>query len=87
MALKESQSYAQTNNTLLAMTSMDVFSAMGKSAELKKATISGSRIELKGIVWGIEPLRNSLNELYDDGEFVIKPLENFMTEFSFKSKV
>jgi len=87
MALKESQSYAQTNNALLAMTSMDVFSAMGKSAELKNATISSSRIELKGIVWGIEPLRNSLNELYDDGEFVIKPLENFMTEFSFKSKV
>jgi len=85
--LKESQSYAQTNNALLAMTSMDVFSAMGKSAELKNATISSSRIELKGIVWGIEPLRNSLNELYDDGEFVIKPLENFMTEFSFKSKV
>jgi len=87
IALKESQSYAQTNNALLAMTSRDVFSSMGKSAELKTAMISSSRIELKGVVWGIEPLRNSLNELYENGEFVIKPLENFMTEFSFKAKV
>ena len=87
VALKESQSFAQTNNALLAMTSNDVFSSMGKSAELKNAMISNSNIELKGVVWGIEPLRNSLNELYQDGEFIIKPLENFMTEFSFKSKV
>jgi len=87
IALTESQSYSQTNNILLAMNANDVFSAMGKSAELKNATISNSKIELKGVVWGIEPLRNSLNELYHDGEFVIKPLENFMTEFSFKSKV
>jgi len=83
----ESQSYAQVNNSLLAMTAKDVFSSMGKSAELKSATISSDNIELKGVVWGIEPLRNSLNALYNDGEFVIKPLENFMTEFSFKSKV
>jgi len=83
----ESQSYSQTNNTLLAMNSNDVFSAMGKNAELKNATISNSKVELKGVVWGIEPLRNTLNELYNDGEFIIKPLENFMTEFSFKSKV
>ncbi len=83
----ESQSMAQTNNTLLAMTTDDIFSAMGKNAELKKATISNTRIEIKGVVWGIEPLRNSLNDIYSDGEFVIKPLENFMTEFSFKSKI
>jgi len=87
LTLQEAQSYAQTNNALLAMTFMDVFSAMGKSAELTNAIISNSRVELKGVVWGIEPLRNSLNNLYDDGEFVIKPLENFMTEFSFKVKV
>lgn len=87
IVLTESQSYSQTNNTLLAMNSNDVFLAMGKSAELKNATISNSKVELKGVVWGIEPLRNSLNELYSDGEFIIKPLENFMTEFSFKSKV
>ena len=83
----ELQSSAQTRNTLLAMTTDDIFSAMGKNAELKHATISNSKIELKGVVWGIEPLRNSLNDLYSDGEFVIKPLENFMTEFSFKSKI
>jgi len=83
----ESQSYAQVNNSLLAMTAKDVFASMGKSAELKSATISSDNIELKGVVWGIEPLRNSLNDLYSNGEFVIKPLENFMTEFSFKSKV
>jgi hypothetical protein len=87
MHLAASQSYAQTNNALLAMTSKDIFDAMGKSAELKSATISNDNIELKGVVWGIEPLRNALNELYNNGEFVIKPLENFMTEFSFKSKV
>lgn len=84
---KESQSSAQTNHLLLASISSNVFSSMGKSAELKNAIISNSQIELRGVVWGIEPLRNSLNELYNGGEFVIKPLENFMTEFSFKSKV
>jgi len=87
MNIAASQSYAQTNNALLALTSKDIFDAMGKSAELKSAIISNEEIELKGVVWGIEPLRNALNELYSDGEFVIKPLENFMTEFSFKSKV
>jgi hypothetical protein len=87
ITLTESQSLAQTNNALLAMTVKDVFNAMGKNAELQKAIISNDNIELKGVVWGIEPLRNSLNALYNDGEFVIKPLENFMTEFSFKSKV
>jgi len=87
LTLIEHQSYAQTDHTLLAQTSKDVFSAMGKSAELTFANISNEKIELKGMVWGIEPLRNKLTELYPNGEFVIKPLENFMTEFSFKSKI
>ncbi|CAA6811263.1 MAG: Unknown protein [uncultured Sulfurovum sp.] len=87
LELVESQSYAQTNNTLLSLNSKDIFSAMGKSAELKFAKISNEKVELKGVVWGIEPLRNALTELHNDGEFIIKPLENFMTEFSFKSKV
>lgn len=87
LTLIEHQSYAQTDHTLLAQTSKDVFSAMGKSAELTFANISNEKIELKGMVWGIEPLRNKLIELYPNGEFVIKPLENFMTEFSFKSKI
>jgi hypothetical protein len=87
MHLVETQFNAQTNNTLLAMNAKDIFDSMGKSAELKSANISNENIELKGIVWGIEPLRNALTELYNEGEFVIKPLENFMTEFSFKSKV
>jgi hypothetical protein len=87
MELTDAQLYSQLNHTLLASTSNDVFSAMGKSAELKTATISNSKIALKGVVWGIEPLRNSLNDLYPDGEFIIKPLENFMTEFSFNSKI
>jgi len=86
-SLREEQSLAQTNNALLAMTTEDIFSAMGKNAELKEAVISNSRVEVKGVVWGIEPLRNSLNEIYNDGDFSIKPLENFMTEFSFKSKI
>ena len=87
LSLVESQSYAQTNHSLLALNSKEVFSAMGKSAKLTSAKISNENIELKGVVWGIEPLRNKLTELYNDGEFIIKPLENFMTEFSFKSKV
>ena len=82
-----SQSLAQSNSSLLSMTSKDVFGAMGKNAELQSAIISTDNIELKGVVWGIEPLRNSLDERFNDGEFVIKPLENFMTEFSFKSKI
>jgi len=87
MYLVETQFNAQTNNSLLAMNTKDIFDSMGKSAELTSANISNETIDLKGIVWGIEPLRNALTELYSDGEFVIKPLENFMTEFSFKSKV
>ena len=87
LTLIQTQSYTQTNHALLALNSKDVFNAMGKSAELTSANISNEKIELKGVVWGIEPLRNKLAELYNDGEFIIKPLENFMTEFSFKSKV
>ena len=83
----ESQIYAQTNHALLATISKDVFASMGKNAELKNALISNSKIKLKGIVWGIEPLRKSLTERYPNGDFSITPLENFMTEFSFKSKV
>jgi len=86
-SLRQEQSLSQTNNALLAMTIDDVFSAMGKNAELKEAVISNSKVNIKGVVWGIEPLRNSLNEIYNDGDFSIKPLENFMTEFSFKSKI
>jgi hypothetical protein len=85
--VRQEQALAHTNNTLLAMSTEDIFSAMGKNAELKEAVISNSRVEVRGIVWGIEPLRNSFNEIYNDGDFSIKPLENFMTEFSFKSKI
>jgi hypothetical protein len=87
MELTDLQLYSQLNHVLLATTANDVFLSMGKSADLKIATISNSKIKLKGVVWGIEPLRNSLNDLYPDGEFIIKPLENFMTEFSFNSKI
>lgn len=87
LKVAESQSYTQTNNTLLAMNAQEVFEAMGKNAELQSALISNSKLELKGVVWGIEPLKNTLTSLHSDGEFIIKPLENFMTEFSFKSKL
>ena len=83
----ETQSTSQKNNTLLAQHTQEIFNAMGKSAELTHADISGNHIQLKGIVWGIEPLRNKLNELFHDGDFIIKPLEDFTTEFSFKAKV
>ncbi|SFV58329.1 hypothetical protein MNB_SV-14-1399 [hydrothermal vent metagenome] len=83
----ESQIYAQTNNALLANTSKNIFSSMGKNAELKNALISNSMIKLKGIVWGIEPLRKSLEEFYPNGKLSLTPLEDFTTEFSFKSKV
>ena len=86
-SLMQEQALAQTNNASLVMTTEEIFSAMGKNAELKEAVVSNSKVELKGVVWGIEPLRNSLNEIYSDGDFSIKPLENFMTEFSFKSKI
>ena len=87
LALVETQSNAQSDHLILSLNSKNIFNAMGKNAELTSAKISNEKIELKGIVWGIEPLRNKLTELYNDGEFVIKPLENFKTEFSFKSKI
>jgi hypothetical protein len=83
---KKVQITAQQNNLKLATISENIFHAMGKNAELKKATISTKGVDIRGLVWGIEPLKNSLNELYAEGKFVIKPLENFMTEFTFTSK-
>jgi hypothetical protein len=83
---KKVQIAAQQNNLKLATISENIFHAMGKNAELKKATISTKGVDIRGLVWGIEPLKNSLNELYAEGKFVIKPLENFMTEFTFTSK-
>ena len=86
LMLKEKQITAHQTNIALASASDKIFKAMGKNAELKKATISTEGAYINGVVWGIEPLKNSLIELYSDGKFVIKPLENFMTEFSFTSK-
>ncbi len=86
LLLKDAQILAQQTNIELAKISDNIFLAMGKNAELKKAVISTKKVDLKGIVWGIMPLKNSLNELYNGGKFEIKPLENFMTEFTFKSK-
>ena len=85
--LTETQAIAQGSNELLLLTSKNIFASMGKNAELKKAIISNEQVDVQGIVWGIEPLKKSFNELYENGEFEIRPLENFMTEFSFKSKV
>ncbi|NOZ90982.1 MAG: hypothetical protein GXO60_06830 [Epsilonproteobacteria bacterium] len=83
---KRVQILAHKRNLALEKVSENLFQALGKNAELKKATISTDAVDIKGIVWGIEPLKNSLTKLYRDGRFVIKPLENFMTEFSFTSK-
>lgn len=87
LSVSETQTHVQIQNAQLALNTQRVFDAMGKSGELKHATISDKQIELKGLVWGIEPLREKLNALYAGGDFSIKPLENFMTEFSFKSKI
>ncbi len=83
---KSIQISAHKRNLALEKVSENLFQAMGKNAELKQATISTKSVDVKGVVWGIEPLKNSLNKLYSGGRFVIKPLENFMTEFSFTSK-
>ncbi len=83
---KELQISAERNNLELVEISEKIFKLMGKNAELKKAIISTKGVELRGLVWGIEPLKNSLNKIYGNGKFVIKPLENFMTEFTFTSK-
>lgn len=87
VSVAETQSEVQIQNAQLALNTLRVFDAMGKSGELKSAIISDKQIELKGLVWGIEPLREKLDALYAGGDFSIKPLENFMTEFSFKSKI
>ncbi len=86
IAQKSKQISAHQANIELVEVSNRLFKAMGKNGELKIANISTKEIEIKGVVWGIEPLKNSLNKLYKDGKFVIKPLENFMTEFSFTAK-
>ncbi|MCK4440992.1 MAG: hypothetical protein KAU90_03240, partial [Sulfurovaceae bacterium] len=86
LSQKSIQISAQKRNLSLEKVSENIFNAMGKNAELKQATISTTGVDIKGIVWGIEPLKNSLNKLYSGGKFVIKPLENFMTEFTFTSK-
>ena len=83
---KSMQISAHQRNLEIVAVSSGLFKAMGKNGELKKATISTKEVDIRGVVWGIEPLKNSLNKLYKDGKFVIKPLENFMTEFSFTSK-
>jgi len=83
---KELQIEAQQSNLKLAQVSEGIFHALGKNAELKEGIISTHGVELRGLVWGIEPLKKSLKQLYSNGEFNIKPLENFMTEFTFKSK-
>ncbi len=83
----ESQISTQINNEILSSTAKNIFLSMGKNGELKSASISNSMINLKGIVWGIEPLSTSLSKLYPNGNWSITPLKNFMTEFSFKSKV
>ena len=86
LSFKDAQILSQQTNIELAKVSDNIFLAMGKNAELKKAVLSTKKVDIKGIVWGIEPLKKSLKEIYSDGEFKIKPLENFMTEFTFKSK-
>ncbi len=85
LSFKDAQILSQQTNIELAKVSDDIFLAMGKNAELKKAVLSTKKVDIKGIVWGIEPLKKSLKEIYSGGEFKIKPLENFMTEFTFKS--
>jgi hypothetical protein len=83
---KSKQISAYQKNLELVEVSNRLFKAMGKNGELKKATVSTKEVDIRGVVWGIEPLKNSLTKLYKDGKFVIKPLENFMTEFSFTAK-
>jgi len=86
LAKKEMQITAQQQNLKLAKISDTIFKTMGKNAELKEATISTKGVSLRGVVWGIEPLKKSLKALYPNGKFEVKPLENFMTEFTFVSK-
>lgn len=86
LVAKEKQIASHKANTVLASKSESVFSAMGKNGELTIAKISAKSADLKGMVWGIEPLKKSLLGVYPDGNFKVNALENFMTEFTFKSK-
>ncbi len=81
---KEINSYK--NSIALRDISKNIFQAIGKNGEISIGNISTKGVDLKGIVWGIEPLKVSLKRLYRDGKFTIKPLKNFRTEFSFISK-
>jgi len=83
---KDMQIIAHKQNMQLESILRNIFNSMGKNAELTQALISTKGVDLKGVVWGIAPLKQSLHKLYSKGEFSIKPLENFMTEFSFISK-
>ena len=83
---KETQIAAHKMNMLLADKSQKIFSAMGKDGELQTLEVSTKGVNIKGIVWGIEPLKKRLKGIEPDGKFEINPLENFMTEFIFKSK-
>jgi hypothetical protein len=86
LAEKNLQISAHKRNIALEEVSKNIFEAMGKNAELKKALISTKFVDIRGIVWGIRPLEKNLKKLYSGGRFTVKPLENFSTEFSFISK-
>ena len=84
---KDIQILSHKRNMRLVDISKNIFQSMGKNGEVTKAIISTKEVKIKGVVWGIEPLKNSLKNLYRSGEFTIKPLDNFMTEFTFISKI
>jgi len=86
LSLREAQMSAQMANQNLISISDKIFRAIGKNGEIKMGTISEKSISIKGIVWGIEPLRESLIGIYNESDFIIKPLGNMTTEFSFKTK-
>jgi len=83
LAKKSIQTSAHKTNMALVKVSEGLFKSIGKNAEIKKATISTEDMNVKGIVWAIEPLRNSLKKINKNGVYSIKQLDNFMTEFSF----
>ncbi|MBD3795703.1 MAG: hypothetical protein IE881_07205 [Epsilonproteobacteria bacterium] len=86
LALRDAQMTSQLYNQNLVSISDKIFRAIGKNGEIKSGLISEKSISLKGVVWGIEPLRESLISIYNESDFVIKPLGNMSTEFSFKTK-
>ena len=87
IALMDTEINSYKNSVALRDISKNIFQAIGKNGEIRKAIISTKGVDIKGIVWGIEPLKVNLKKLYKDGKFMIKPLKNFRTEFSFISKV